>query len=194
MGGWCPDDNRKRLNRLLDKKRVKLSDYDFLEAETGEKCRVILLLERLAGTYLRKGRVLGPPVPTELVKLFDQQRDVEVRNLPLKAYHGAIWNQADGWVIQVKESDSPPTTRFTIFHEAFHVLAHCRTTPVFRKRGSSIGSFNEWLADVFASSILMPREWVEAKWAEAGDLARMAEIFDVPKSAMYIKLRQMGLI
>jgi hypothetical protein len=194
MGGLCPDDSRERLRWLLDKKRVKLSDYDFVEAEAGRKCRVILLLEKLAGTYLRKGKVFRPPVPTELVRLFDQQRNIEVRNLPLKAYHGAIWHQADGWVIQVKDSDSPPTMRFTIFHEAFHVLAHCRTTPVFRKRGSSTGSFNEWLADAFASSILMPREWVGAKWAEVGDLARMAEIFVVSKPAMCMKLRQLGLV
>jgi len=40
----------------------------------------------------------------------------------------------------------------------------------------------------------MPREWVEEKWAEVKDLDRMAKIFAVPKSAMCIKLRQLGLI
>jgi hypothetical protein len=191
---WCPDDNCERLNQVLDKRKFDISEYDFLGPKGDKECRLIELLETLSRTYIKKGKVLSPPVSTELIKLFDQQHNIEVRNIPLKAYHGAIWNQTDGWVIQVKESDSPPTMRFTIFHEAFHILAHCRTTPVFRKRGSILGSFNEWLADAFASSILMPREWVEARWAEAGDLARMAEIFDVPKSAMYIKLRQMGLI
>jgi Zn-dependent peptidase ImmA (M78 family) len=84
--------------------------------------------------------------------------------------------------------------RFTIFHEAFHILAHCRTTPVFRKRGAIGGSFNELLADYFAVCILMPRQWVGEKWAEVQDFNRMAKIFDVPKPAMCIRLRQLGLI
>jgi hypothetical protein len=191
---WCPDDNRERLNQLLDKRKFDISDYGFVESEGDKECRLVELLERLARKYLKEGRVIRPPVSTELIGLFDQYYSIEVRHLPLKAYHGAIWRQKDGWVVQVKESDATSTMRFTIFHEAFHILAHTKTTPVFRKRGSILGSFNEWLADAFACSILMPREWVEARWAEVGDLARMAEIFAVPKSAMYIKLRQLGLI
>jgi len=65
---------------------------------------------------------------------------------------------------------------------------------MFRKRGSIFGSFNEWLADHFSGCVLMPRKWVEEKWAEVEDLDRMAEIFAVPKSAMCIKLKQLGLI
>jgi len=40
----------------------------------------------------------------------------------------------------------------------------------------------------------MPREWAVEKWAEFGDLDRMAEIFAVPKLAVCIRLRQLGLI
>ena len=151
-------------------------------------------MERLAETYIKMGNVRCPPVSTGLVMLFDQQHTVEIRQLPLKAYHGAIWYQKNGWIIQVKNSDAAPTMRFTVFHEAFHILAHCRTSPVFRKRGSIIGSFNEFLADHFALCTLMPREWVAERWTEVRDLDRMAEIFDVPKSAMCIRLRQLGLI
>jgi hypothetical protein len=193
-GGWCPDNNRERLNQLLDEGEFNLGNYDFIEAEAGKPCRLAQLLERLAGTYLRMGNIRCPPVSSGLVMLFDQQHTAEVRQLPLKAYHGAIWYHQNEWVIQVKDSDATPTTRFTVFHEAFHILAHCRTTPVFRKRGSIVGSFNEGLADCFALCILLPREWVKEKWAEIRDLDRMAEIFAVPKSAMCIRLRQLGLI
>jgi len=193
-GGWCPDDNRERINRLLDERQFNLRNYDFIETRHGRHCRLAQLVEMLAQTCLKMGNVRCPSVSTELVKLFDQQHTVEIRQLPLKAYHGAIWSQKDGWVIQVKDSDAAPTMRFTVFHEAFHILAHCRTSPVFRKRGSIVGSFNELLADHFAGCILMPREWVVEKWAEVKDLDRMAEIFAVPKSAMCIKLRQLGLI
>jgi hypothetical protein len=192
--GWCPDENRERLNQLLDEGKFNSRDYDFIEAEAGKQCRMVLLLERLAGIYLKKGNVVRPPVSTELIRLFDQQHNIEVRHLPLKVYHGAIWRHTDGWLIQVKASDSYPTMRFTIFHEAFHILAHTKTTPVFRKRGSIVGSFNELLADHFAGCTMMPREWIEEKWAEVEDVDRMAKIFSVPKSAMCIKLRQLGLI
>jgi len=192
--GWCLDENRERLNRLLDKRQFNFESFDFIERETKGVCRLAQLVETLAGTYLKMGKVRCPPVSTGLVMLFDQQHTVEIHQLPLKAYHGAIWRQKDGWIIQVKEADAAPTMRFTVFHEAFHILAHCRTSPVFRKRGSIVGSFNELLADYFASCILMPREWVVERWAKVKDLDRMAEIFDVPKSAMCIRLRRLGLI
>jgi len=192
--GWCPDEYREHLNQLLDERGFDFQSYDFIERETKGACRLCQLVEKLAQKYLNMGNVRCPPVSTELVTLLDQEHAVEVYQLPLKAYHGAIWHQKDGWVIQVKDSDAAPTMRFTIFHEAFHILAHTRTMPVFRKRGSIVGSFNELLADHFAGCILMPREWVEEKWAEVKDLDRMAKIFAVPKSAMCIKLRQLGLI
>lgn len=191
---WCPDDNREHLNRLVDKRRFNLRDYDFIKARRGRGCRLGQLVETLADTYLKIGNVRCPPVSTELVMLFDQQHTIEVRQLPLKAYHGAIWHHNNEWVIQLKDSDAPATNRFTLFHEAFHILAHCRTSPVFRKRGSIVGTFNELLADYFATCMLMPREWVVKKWAEVKDLDRMAKVFAVPKSAMCIRLRLLGLI
>jgi len=84
--------------------------------------------------------------------------------------------------------------RFTLFHEAFHILAHCRTTPVFRKRGSIRGSFNELLADYFANCLLMPRKWIRETWAEVKDLDRIAEIYDAPKAGVCLRLRHLGLV
>jgi Zn-dependent peptidase ImmA (M78 family) len=193
-GTWCPDEYRGRLNQLLDEKRFNFNSYDFINSESSGVCRLCQLVERLAEAYLKARNALDPPVSTEMVMLFDPQNPVEIRQLKLKAYHGAIWSQQDGWVIQVNDSDAAPTMRFTVLHEAFHILAHCRTTPVFRKRGSVVGSFNEFLADHFAFCTLMPREWIIEKWTEVKDLDRMAEIFVVPKSAMCIRLRQLGLI
>lgn len=193
-GGWCPDDNRERINRLLDEKQFNPQSYDFIDSEAKGLGRLCQLVERLAQKYLKMGGVRCPPLSTELITLFDQHHDIEVRQLPLKAYHGAIWHDSDEWVIQLKSSDASTTNRFTLFHEAFHILAHCRTSPVFRKRGAVVGSFNELLADHFAGCILMPRQWVVKKWAEVKDFDRMVKIFAVPKSAMCIKLRQLGLI
>jgi len=49
------------------------------------------------------------------------------------------------------------------------------------------------LADYFAGCILMPKAWVEKKWAEVKDVRRMAEIFQVTELAMWIRLKTMGL-
>ena len=123
----------------------------------------------------------------------DEQHPGELRVLPLRTHHGAIWHLKEGWVIQLNDGETSADNRFTLFHEAFHILAHCSTTPVFRKRGAIQGSFNELLADAFAASILAPTEWVKEKWAEVRDLDRMAKIFDVPKPVMCVRLKYLGL-
>jgi hypothetical protein len=190
-GGWCADDHREHVNQLLDE-QFNLSDYDCTKCGT---CgRIFAIVERLAQKYLKKGKASCPPVPTELVSLADEQHTIEIRQVPIKVYHGAIWYLKEGWIIQVKDSDKPATKRFTLFHEAFHILAHCQTTPVFRKIGSNKGAFNELLADYFAACILMPRRWIKEKWAEVENLDRMTEVFDIPKPAMYFRLKHLGLI
>ena len=134
-------------------------------------------------------------MPADLILHGGDGRPIEVRELPFKAHHGAIWRLNDCWVMQLNSNDTPARKRFTLYHEIFHILAHCKATPVFKKTSSSPeGSFNELLADYFALCILMPREWVIERWAEVRDLNRMAEIFVVPKSAICIRLRQLGLI
>lgn len=194
-GGWCPDENMEKINCLLDEREFNLrSYYSIGSEEVGGICRLGQLVERLAQRYLKIGKVCSLPVPTGIVSLADEQHGIEIHTLPLKAYHGAIWRLKEGWVVQLRDDDTSVGRRFALFHETFHILAHCRGTPVFRKRGLEQGSFNELLADYFASCILMPREWVKERWTETKDLDRMAEIFAVPKSAMCIRLKWLGLI
>ena len=189
--GWCLDDNGEHLKRQLDYKRFNPGSYEFVEGVAcGEKFRT---MEMLAYKYLKRGGACLPPVPVELVSLFDEQNRIDVRVLPMKACHGAIWRLEEGWVIQLNEGDPPTARRFILFHEAFHILAHCKTNPVFRKRGVIQGSFNEFLADAFAAFILMPGGWVRKKWAETHDVEQLAKIFDVPKLSLCIRLKFLGL-
>ncbi len=55
--------------------------------------------------------------------------------------------------------------RYTLFHDVFHILAHCRY------RGAPV-----------------------LKWAEVNDLYQMAKIFDVLEAAVCIRLKRLGLI
>jgi len=191
-GGWCLDDNKEQIDWLLDTDSFNFSSFDFIESGTcyGE----FKMVEMLAQRYLKEGGVRCPPVPTEIISLANEQRPVEVRLVPLKACHGAVWHLQDGWVIQLNENDTPATRRFILFHEAFHILAHNKANPIFRNRRTEEGSFNELLADFFAVFILMPKQWVKEKWAEVRDLEEMAKVFDVPKAAMCIRLKRLGLM
>jgi hypothetical protein len=193
--GWCPDENRKRLNQFLEQDEATLQSCDFMETNIGGQTgRLFLLVELLAQNYLQLGGVQRPPVPIALIGSIIQGGITEVRYLPLKAYHGAIWHPKDEWIVHLKADDTFGMKRFTLFHEAFHILAHCRCTPVFKKRGLEQGSFNELLADYFAICLLIPRQWIRETWAEVKDLDRVAAIFDAPKPAVCIRLRQLGLV
>ncbi len=191
--GWCLDDNAENIDRLFDNERFDFSSYDFVRCGTCTGlCKMVGML---AQRWLKRSGVCGPPMPTELVSLFIEQHPIEVRLLPLKAYHGAIWHVGGGWIVYLNESDTIARRRLTLFHEIFHILAHNnKTSPVFKKRGITQGSFNEMLADCFAVYILMPREWVKEKWADVKDLDKMAKIFDVPKPAMCVRLKRLDLI
>ena len=195
----CLNDSKRHLqhiNTLLDNDEFILGGsgadkLDFIRcAEAG---RIFQLVEKLAHKYLKMGNLHSPPVPAVLVALCDKT-PIEVREVPLKAYHGAIWRLRNSWIIHLNENDTPARKKFSLFHEAFHILAHSKATPVFRKIGFKQGSFNELLADHFAGCILMPPEWAREKWAEVHDLDQMAEIFQIPKPVVWFGLKGMGLI
>ena len=197
---YCLSGNKeyiKVINTFIDEDEITLSSHELHRFDLmvfAREGRIFRLIRKLARMYFDKAVVQCPPVPTDLISLADDNRPIEVHLLPLKAHHGAIWRLRDRWVIQLKSDDSTVRQRFTLFHEIFHILAHCRATPVFKKIGVQEGSFNEMLADHFAGTILVPVEWMEKKWTEVKDLDRMAEIFEVPKTVMWIKLRAIGLI
>jgi len=170
----------------------ELGNLDFVR--NFELCRVLKLVRMLSAQYLERAGIQGPPVPLDIISIADSNQPVEIMQVSLKVYHGAIWCLNDGWVIQTNKNDTPARQRFTIFHEVFHILAHCSATPVFRKSGTYEGAFNERLADRFAGTLLTPQRWVKEHWAQCKDIDRMAEIFEVPKSMMWFRLKTMGLI
>ena len=191
-GNWCPDDDKLRLAQLIDSKLVRLSDYDFIKhiACVG----VVGLVEEIALNCVEEGGLRLPPVPTELFFDILGGSSVEIRPLPLKKRHGATWYLPDGIVVQIKADDTPAQKRITLFHEAFHILSHTKTSPRFRKSRPSRGSFDELLANHFTICLLMPKKWVEEKWREVQNFRTMAKIFSVPQQMMLIRLKFLGLI
>jgi len=155
--GWCFSDNKEMFSGVygthvgdsgsgeneLDVFR-SLFEHKFpLKWSPG---RIFQLVEALANKYVKKAKLEQPPVVTGLIEQFDISPGIEIRPLPLKAYHGAVWQLEDRWVIHINSEDKPARQRVTLFHEVFHILAHCRATPVFRRRGSrKVYSMRCWL-------------------------------------------------
>jgi hypothetical protein len=188
---WCHnlagkgDAPRPRQLPYLDATRC-------LYGDTPDCCWVLADVEKLASDYLAGAGVPGPPVPSELIDVFDQSRRVEVRLVPLKALHGVVWLMSRGWIIQLNSRDSRRVRRYSLFHEAFHIA--CRITcPACDKVEVRRTSFNEVLADHFAACVLMPKEWVEEHWPRVRDVRAMAGMFDVPLSQMRQRIKQLNL-
>ena len=195
-GGWCCDDNKPIIKQLFGDERFRPEKYSIIGNILCFQSDIGRRIERLACEYLEKWNVSGPPVPEELALLADEQRAIESRMLPLTTYSGGLWLLDDEWVIHLNRNDSPARQRVALFHEVFHILAHCRATPtpLFKKRGFHQGSFNELIADCFALHVLAPVEWVKERWIEAKDIDKISETFIVPKSTMWFTLKSNGLI
>lgn len=191
-GSWCIDDHGRQIRQLYDVKRLSPRSYNFIRC--GPCGSIFNKVDTLAEKYLEAGGVSHPPVPTELFWAIDQLHTAEIRILPLRTCHGAIWNFEGRWVVYLRADDAPAMKRFTLFHEAFHALAHYNTDTIFQKRAAIRGSFNELLADAFAGSILAPKEWVKQVWQDVLDLDAMTNIFAAPKPLICIRLRRMGFI
>lgn len=193
-GDWCSYDNRDNLGRLLDEDQHDFSRYEFIK-NIGSGSRVFQNVEMLAEKFLERGGVHHPPVPIGLAWLADEEQHVEIRNLPLVNCHGALWRLMGGWLINLRGMDSLEQRRFTIFHEVFHILAHCKAGVTFRRSHPDVTShYYELLADYFALSILLPSNWIENQWVKRGNLDELAKLFVVPKSALYIRMKLMGLL
>jgi len=154
---------------------------------------VLADVEKLASEYLTGAGVSGPPVPSELIGIIDESRKVEVRLVPLKTLHGVVWLLSGGWIIQLNDRDSRRVRRYSMFHEAFHI-AYRITLPPFNRVEMRRVSFNEVLADHFATSFLVPKEWAEEYWLRVHDIPAMADRFDVPTRQMRRRLNQLNLL
>jgi hypothetical protein len=181
------DEDKPELSTSL------ISKFKFPNCERNS--RIFQLVRRLANRYWEEAGIVRPPVPTDLITQDCNHLPIEVRRVPLKANHGAVWQLNDCWLVHLNSNDTSARQRFTLYHEIFHILAHCKGTPVFKKAGhSQEGTFNELLADHFAAIILAPIEFVKKIWPEVKDISQMAAIFDVPKPILWFGLKQLRLI
>ena len=189
-GNWCP----KAKSKLPDEK----SDYPILHlagCSLGYAhccCRILDEVEILANEYLKRAGIDEPPVPIDIINLFDAHRPIEIRPLSLKAYLGCTWFLGDEWVIHLNANEAPFVNRFTAFHEGFHILCGNRGI-AFKQAGERYKPLSERLADYFAASILMPKSLIFEVWPTVTSVGAMARIFGVPRPVMKKWLTRLGV-
>jgi IrrE N-terminal-like domain len=177
----CPEAKNAQLNSDRNYPMMYLAGCSF--AYNGCCCRVLEEINNLANKYIELAGISEPPIPLEIISLFDPNRFIEIRPLPLKRLLGCTWLVDKEWVIHLNSNTSPEVTNFTAFHEGFHII--CGNSGfAFKQAGERYRKVSERLADYFAASILMPKNFVYGLWPEVKDLAKMAGIFGVPQLEM----------
>jgi hypothetical protein len=179
QGSWCPQS--KQSTTANAHPMLHLAGCSFAYEHCC--CQILEEIENLAQEYLRKAAVTAPPVPYDVISLFDAKRPIEIRYLPLKRYYGCTWSIDRQWVVHINEDLRSEVRRFTAFHEGFHVI--CSSSGLaFKNNSEGHEVVIERLADYFAACILMPREMIHRYWSEIKDPAMMAAVFSVPEVEM----------
>jgi len=136
------------------------------------------------------GCVVCHPVPADVISIADKNHHIEIRYLPLINLHGALWYWNNEWIVQLNTNESLENRKFTLFHEAFHILAFRHTSSVSTKMDSRKKYFNELLADQFAMCILMPSKWVIKVWQDTNSIMKIPFIIPVDISPVIVQFRQ----
>ncbi len=152
---------------------------------------LIAQCDRQAREVLERLGIARPPVPENAVVYLG---DVAIERMDWKELVGAVHKVDGRWVIGLNRNDSIARQRFTLMHEFKHALDGLRTVRDYRQyRQGMPKPLEEYLADRFASQILMPEVWVRAVWQKMPHLGRLAWRFGVSHEAMRLRLVELGL-
>jgi len=192
-----PDNNHLTPNQPLlmkDLEQLPCHNTNISFAEIIKPGRIDELIELLSLHWLKRLKIKQPPVPSELISQFASTDDIAVRILPLKACHGAVWRlNASSWVIYLNSRDTNREQRITLFHEAFHMLAHQKSNITYRTKTKQTRAFSEYLADNFSLKFLMPRQWLKDDWKKTPDVKLIAKKYKVPRNAVQSRLKELKL-
>ena len=152
---------------------------------------LIAQCDRQAREVLERLGIARPPVPENVVVHLG---DVAIERMDWKELVGAVHKVDGRWVIGLNRNDSIARQRFTLMHEFKHALDGLRTVRDYRQyRQGMPKPLEEYLADRFASQILMPEAWVRVVWRKMPHLGRLAWRFGVSHEAMRLRLVELGL-
>lgn len=137
----------------------------------------------VARTVARRGGVGTPPVDVEAIA---RAEGFIVERAVLRTLEARLQRRPSGWLIEVNSDRTRTAQRFSVGHElGYHFLSHdaCGSIPVQERQ-----------ANVFAAELLMPLALVKTALRTTRRLGELAQLFQVSKEAMRIKLDEQGLL
>lgn len=153
-------------------------------------------VEGLADAFRRRHPVQHPPLGVEALAGIAGIVDITVSDR-ISGSALLVGSPAGTYGIVLNRAEGRVRHRFSIAHEIGHRVLHPdRSAHQFLETvAARTRSKNpvETACNYFASSLLMPREWVNRRAATADSAGELARVFDVSTPAMRVRLREIGL-
>lgn len=162
--------------------------------------RALTLSEGLRVAELQANRLLaasgirGPAVPDSVITDLPRVSIQRVSRIPVS---GSLRWSKGLWVIALNRNEPDVRQRFSLTHEAKHILDAPFGEMLYPAwRGMSGEDRSEQAANHFAACLLMPKAWVRRLYFDQRltDLRRLAYRFDVSQTAMRVRLESLGMI
>ena len=127
----------------------------------------------------------------------EENAPILIKKIPMDNYLSGSLSYKDGmWIMTVNSKQHPKRQRFTLAHELAHYILHkekigdnLTDNAMYRSKLSNVF---ERQANILASEILMPVNFVMQFIEENKSVSEMASLFKVSEGAMRIRLRQGG--
>jgi len=158
------------------------------------QAEALRISELQAARLLELASITAPPVPEGLITGLPRVTVERIGALPMSGY--TTWSRGR-WLIVLNHAEPLTRQRFSLFHEAKHLLDHPFITEAYRQvRGQSPEDWAERVCDHFAASVLMPKAWVKRSYCYQGiqQLPALARQFGVSQVAMRTRLLHLGLL
>lgn len=162
--------------------------------------RPLTVAEALRVAELQAARLLvaqgitEPPVPESVIGTLPR---VQIERAGWMEDSGCVGWSKGRWVIVLNRSEPRVRQRFSLAHEAKHILdAPFGNTLYPAWRGMTTGERAEQAADHFAACLLMPKAWVRRAFYNEGfsDPRALAARFDVSLPALRVRLGSLGML
>jgi Zn-dependent peptidase ImmA (M78 family) len=168
------------LRRLLPNRRMTRTE-------------AFVIAERQATLLLKLHGITEGPVPSTIIT---ELPCLKVATRTPMASSGATKWMKPRWVILLNGLEPVARQKFSLGHEAFHVVLHPYAKQFFsRPMTGADRLFVEGLCDYFAGCLWMPRTFVKRAFASGvQDYVDLARMFQVSPQAMHVRLLQLGLV
>ena len=161
-------------------------------------------VEDLANAYIRI-LDLGSRPACSLLKILEEEMGIKIIFLPLDSdiSGGSTIDEEFGLAVLVNSNDAPWRRNFDLAHEFFHLITWDDFSPEEIYQNDSFGKNRiEQLADVFASSLLLPENEVRDEFEKRTvdksisylNLVHIARDFEVSIEALLWRLVNLGLL